>query len=70
MKTKSRKFKSYTEDDMLAAYHDVRLGMSVRKAAPQHNVPHTTLWDRVSNRVPLSAKDGGKPKLTAEDEKN
>ena len=69
MKTKSRKFKSYTEDDMLAAYHDVRLGMSVRKAAPQHNVPHTTLWDRVSNRVPHSAKDGGKPKLTAEDEK-
>ena len=54
---------------MLAAYHDVRLGMSVHREATQHNVPHTTLWDRVSNRAPLSAKDGSKPKLTVEDEK-
>ena len=68
MKTKSRQFKSYTEDDTLAAYYDVRLGMSVRRAAAQHIVPHTTLWNRVSNRVPLSAKDGGKPKLTVENE--
>lgn len=44
MKTKSRKYKSYSDDDMLAAYHDVRKGMSVRKAAAKHNVPHTTLW--------------------------
>lgn len=59
MKTKSRKHKSYSDDDMLAAYHDVRKGMSVRRAAFIHNVLHSTLWDRVSNRVPLTAKDGG-----------
>lgn len=39
MKTKSRKHKSYSDDDMLAAYHDVRKGMSVRRAAFIHNVP-------------------------------
>lgn len=69
MKTKSRKHTSYSDDDMLSAYHDVRKGMSVRRAAFIHNVPHSTLWDRVSNRVPLTAKDGGKSKLTHEDEK-
>ena len=36
---------------------------------PLNTMFHTTLWDRVSKRVPLSAKDGGKPKLTVEDEK-
>lgn len=41
----------------------------MRRAAFIHNVPHSTLWDRVSNRVPLTAKDGGKSKLTHEDEK-
>lgn len=69
MKTKSRKHKSYSDDDMLAAYHDVRKGMSVRRAAVIHNVPHSTLWDRVSNRVHLTAKDGAKSKLSHKDEK-
>jgi hypothetical protein len=43
--------------------------MSIRKAAKKHNVPSSTLGDRVSNKISLTARDGAKPKLSTADEK-
>jgi hypothetical protein len=57
---------------MLAAYKDVKLGISHTRMsnwAYLFEERHTTIWDRVSNGVSLKTKDGGKLKLSLEDEK-
>jgi transposase-like protein len=43
------KYKSYDDQKLLRAYEEVVLkGISVRRAAADYGIPHTTLADRVS----------------------
>ena len=53
---------------MVAAIKAVQEGCTVSKAARDHDVPKTTLYDRVSGRVTHGNKPGPRPYLTSEEE--
>ena len=53
---------------MVAAIKAVQEGCTVSKAARDHDVPKTTLYDRVSGRVTHGNKPGPRPYLTGEEE--
>ena len=53
---------------MVAAIKAVQEGCTVSKAARDHDVPKTTLYDRVSGRVTHGNKPGPRPYLTIEEE--
>ena len=60
--------KAWDEGSMVAAIKAVQEGCTVSKAARDHDVPKTTLYDRVSGRVTHGNKPGPRPYLTSEEE--
>ena len=63
------KRKEWHEDSMKAAIQTVEDGQSVSKAARDHGVPKTTLYDRISGRVKHGVNPGPRPYLSNEEEK-
>ena len=62
-------YKDWRDLDMLAAMKTViEGGMSVRQAAELHQVPKSTLGDRVSGRVLPGARSGPRTYLSSEEE--
>ena len=53
---------------MVAAIKAVQEGCTVSESARDHDVPKTTLYDRVSGRVTHGNKPGPRPYLTSEEE--
>lgn len=53
---------------MSDAVHDVKCGLSIRKAAQKYAVPKSSLNDRVTGRVAEDGVWGGSAKFTKEDE--
>ena len=54
---------------MQAALKAVEEGESISKAARDHGIPKTTLFDRTSGRVAHGTKPGPRPYLNSEEEK-
>lgn len=64
------KRKQWTNEAMEAAMDDVKSGKSsLSFAAKQHNVPRSTLHDRVSGKVSHGKNPGLEPYLSAAEEK-
>ena len=61
--------KTWDEDSMQAALKAVKEGESISKAARDHGIPKTTLFDRTSGRVAHGTKPGPRPYLNSEEEK-
>ena len=62
------KRRQWSEQAMVDAMKAVEDGMSVAKAAREHNVPRTTLQDRVSGNVVHGVRPGPEPYLTHDEE--
>ena len=63
------KRKKWHNDSMKAAIQAVKEGQSVSKAARDHGVPKTTLYDRISGKVIHGVNPGPRPYLSNEEEK-
>ena len=63
------KRKVWDSEQMEAALWAVGQGQSVTRAARNHGVPKTTLFDRVSGRVTHGVKPGPRPYLSPNEEK-
>ncbi len=61
-------YKNYSESKLYQAYEEVLLGKSIRQAATEYGVPTTTLFDRVSGRVPFGKKGGPSKYLSDSEE--
>ncbi len=62
------KLRSWSNESMLKAMIAVKNGMGVNRAALEHDVPRTTLKDRISGRVIHGTNSGPKPYLTRVEE--
>lgn len=61
-------YKTWHPDRLTKAYEAVmKSGYSVRRAAEEYEVPHSTLHDRVSGRIKLGATSGPPRYLTDEE---
>ena len=49
-----RKRCNYTEENLLSAISEVKLGLSYRKASANYGIPLMTLSDKVKGRTPGS----------------
>ena len=68
MSDRPQKYRSYNDENMLKAFEAVKgKEMSIRRASEVYGVPRTTLQDRVSGKISLSAKSGHRL-LTDEEE--
>ena len=52
---------------MVAAMNAVKNGIPIKRAAEEHGVPTTTLWDRMRGSVVHGSKPGPKLLLTSSD---
>ena len=59
----------WSADAMANAMKAVEDGSSIASAAKSHNVPRTTLQDRMLGKVVHGTKPGAKPYLNTEEEK-
>ena len=66
MNSKLKRYK-YDESSMQAAIESVRGGMSKKAAAAVHDVPRSTLGDKILGKTPLERKMGGTPYLTTDE---
>ena len=64
----AKKRKQWTDEAMRAAIAAVKNGMSVCRAATIHDVPRTTLQDRISGRVVHGTKSGPLSYLSHQEE--
>jgi hypothetical protein len=62
---KSKKPKSYTEDDISKALADIDAGMNISAAATKNSIPRQTLHNRYAN---LSSAKQGRPTALSPDE--
>ena len=58
----------WSNESMEAAMKAVYNGCSIKRAALEHNVPRTTLQDRITGNVEHGSKPGGKPYLNKAEE--
>ena len=66
-----KKRKQWSEEQMVAAMEMAKQpGVSVLRAAIEHNVPRSTLQDRVSGKVVHRTKPGPRPYLSQGEEDN
>jgi hypothetical protein len=65
---RAKKAKLWEDHDMIAAINAVKNGMSHRAAAAEHNVPKSTLTDRLTGKVIQGSKSGPETILSADDE--
>ncbi len=65
---RSKKRKLWSEEQMTAAIEAVKRGESGNQAADLHNVPRSTLKDRLSGRVIHGINPGPRPYLTKDEE--
>ena len=67
--SKKVKRKQWTNEQMERAIAMVQSGASIYQAARDHNVPRTTLWDRISGRVEHKTNPGPRRYLNETEEK-
>nr|CAD7457802.1 unnamed protein product [Timema tahoe] len=67
-KCKIKSFFKYSEDELNEAMKFVRDGGKIREAGRKFNVPHSTLLNKLKNRVPIARKMGPPTILTQEEE--
>lgn len=61
---------AWSEEDLLNAKAAIERGMSKRKAATTHNIPFTTLRDRLKNEKMTSPQLGRKPIFNEQQERD
>ncbi|XP_060803913.1 uncharacterized protein LOC132902523 [Amyelois transitella] len=62
------KMLSYSEEDMMKAYSDVKSGMSISAASKKYSIPYSTLSYKVNGKTPLERRMGPVSYLSAEQE--
>ena len=61
-------YRNWTSNNLRRACDAIHDGMSVRRAAEEYGIPHSTLHDYVTGRVVFGAKSGPKAYLTPSEE--
>ena len=61
-------YRNWSKESLSGALEAVAKGTSVRRAAEEHGIPKSTLWDHVSGRVLPGAHSGPPRYLTTEEE--
>ena len=64
-----KNLKEWYDDSIKAAIQAVEEGQSVSKAARDHGIPKTTLYDHISGKVIHGVNPGPRPYLSNEEEK-